>query len=155
MKTRIVALTIVVMCFAVAVALAADATVGSWKLNLTKSKYSPGPAPKSSTIKVEATGQDMKVTIDTENADGTKLHSEWVGKYDGKDYAVKGDPNSDMRSYKKIDDYTIEATAKKAGKVTTTTKSVYSKDGKTRTSTQTGTNAQGQKVNSSIFYDKQ
>jgi hypothetical protein len=110
---------------------------------------------KSSTSKIESVGDNMKVTIDTVNADGTSLHSEWVGKYDGKDYPVKGDPNSDMRSYTRVDDYTMQATAKKASKVTLTTKTVYSKDGKSRTGTQTGTNAQGQKVNNTIVSIKQ
>ena len=155
MHKRAIALGIITLCFVVGTALAADMTVGTWKLNLAKSKYSPGPAPKSQTIKIEATGDNMKVTIDGIDGEGKPTHSEWVGKYDGKDYAVKGDPNSDMRSYKKIDDSTMEAVAKKAGKTTTTSKTVYSKDGKSRTNAQTGTNPQGQKVNNTIVYDKQ
>ena len=152
---RVVALGTIALCCIVGTALAADVTVGTWKVNVAKSKYSPGPAPKAQTVKIESMGDNIKVTIDGTDAEGKPLHNEWVGKYDGKDYAVKGDPNADMRAYKKIDDYNFEAFAKKAGKATTTTKSVYSKDGKTRTSTQTGTNPQGQKVNNSIVYEKQ
>jgi hypothetical protein len=155
MKTRILALILIAACIWTGIAFAADNTSGTWKVDTAKSKYSPGPAPKSSTIKIESVGDNMKVTIDTANTDGTMLHSEWVGKYDGKDYPVKGDPNTDMRSYTRVDDYTIQSTAKKAGKVTLTTKTVYAKDGKTRTGTQTGTNAQGQKVSNTIVSTKQ
>jgi len=139
----------------VGVALAADVSLGTWKVNVAKSKYSPGPAPKAQTVKYEATGDNMKITVDGTDTTGKPIHNEWTGKFDGKDYAVKGDPDTDMRAYRRIDDYTTEIVAKKAGKVTTTTKSVYSKDGKTRTSTATGTDPRGQKVDNTIVYEKQ
>ena len=97
----------------------------------------------------------MRVIIDGTGADGKAVHSEWTGIFDGKDYPMKGDPNIDTRSFRKIDDYTLEIIAKKAGKVVTTTKTVYNKDGKTRISTQTGTNAQGKPVHNTIFSEKQ
>jgi hypothetical protein len=97
----------------------------------------------------------MKITVDGTGAAGKPIHNEWTGKFDGKDYAVKGDPDTDMRAYRRLDDYTMEIVAKKGGKVTTTTKSVYSKDGKTRTSTATGTDPTGQKVENTIVYEKQ
>jgi hypothetical protein len=155
MRQRTLFLLTILLCGAIGTALAADVWMGTWKVNTTKSKYSPGPAPKATTTKYEAAGDNMKVTVDGTDADGKALHNEWTGKFDGKDYAVKGDPDTDMRSYKKVDDSTMEIVGKKAGKVTTTTRSVYSKDGKTRTSTATGTNAKGQKVNNTIVYDKQ
>jgi len=152
---RTIALGFIALCFVVGVALAADVSLGTWKVNVAKSKYSPGPAPKAQTVKYEATGDNMKITVDGTDAAGKPIHNEWTGKFDGKDYAVKGDPDTDMRAYRRMDDYTMEIVAKKAGKVTTTTKSVYSKDGKTRTSTATGTDPRGQKVDNTIVYEKQ
>jgi hypothetical protein len=156
MKRRMIVVCVVTLCLAVGtLCLAADQTVGTWKVNVAKSKYSPGPSPKVSMVKFEETGDNVKIVVDATEADGKASHNEWTGKYDGKDYAVKGDLNTDARSYKKTDDYTLEVVSKKAGKVTTTSKSVYSQDGKTRTLTTTGTNAQGQKVDNSVIYEKQ
>jgi hypothetical protein len=155
MHRRIVVFGIIALSFAVGVALAADATLGTWKTNVAKSQYSPGPAPKSNTAKFEASGDNIKVTVDGSDGEGKPVHNEWVGKYDGKDYPVKGDPNTDTRSYKKIDDYTLEVVSKKAGKVTTTSKAVYSRDGKTRTLATTGSDVQGRKVNNTVLYEKQ
>ena len=142
MKRRMIVVCVVTLCLAVGtLCLAADQTVGTWKVNVAKSKYSPGPSPKVSMVKFEETGDNVKIVVDATEADGKATHNEWTGKYDGKDYPVKGDLNTDARSYKKTDDYTLEVVSKKAGKVTTTSKSVYSQDGKTRTLTTTGTNA--------------
>jgi hypothetical protein len=128
---------------------------GTWKLNAAKSKYSPGPAPKSQTAVVDAVDGGMKVVVDRVEADNQKVHFEWTAKFDGKDYPVKGDPSRDAVSVKKIDDYNIEITNKKGGKMTTMIKAVYAKDGKTRVETVTGTNAQGQKVENVTAWDKQ
>ena len=138
------------------VAFAADNNVGTWKLNVAGSKYSPGPAPKSQTVKIEAWGEDgVKFTADGVDAEGKSTHWEFQAKYDGKDYAFKGNPDADMISYKRIDASTLEATTKLKGKVATTAKVVVSKEGKTRTLTQKGKNAKGQDVNNVVVYDKQ
>ena len=127
---------------------AADNNIGTWMLNVPKSKFDPGPAPKSATLKIEAWGEDgVKFTSDGVDAEGKPTHFEFQAKYDGKDVAVKGNPDFDMLAYKRVDANTLEATTKRAGKVTGTGKVVVSKDGKTRTVTQTGTNAKGQKIN--------
>jgi hypothetical protein len=80
---------------------------------------------------------------------------EFSPKYDGKDYPATGLPGADTISMKKIDDYTIETVSKKDGKRVMTTRSVVSKDGKTRTTTQTGKNAKGENVKNALIYDKQ
>jgi hypothetical protein len=121
--------------------------VGTWKLDTAKSKYSPGATPKSQIAVISAVDGGMKVVSDRVEADGQKVHFEWTAKFDGKDYPVTGDASRDAVSVKKIDDYSIEVTNKKGGKVTTSIKAVYAKDGKSRVETVTGTNAQGQKVN--------
>jgi hypothetical protein len=86
---------------------------------------------------------------------GGVTHWEWTGKLDGKDYPVTGDPNSDARSYKQIDDHTLEFTIKKGGKITISGRVVVSADGKTRTATARGTDSQGKKFQSTPVYDKQ
>src|SRR5437667_12318851 len=82
-------------------------------------------------------------------------HDEWTGKFDGKDYPVTGNPNSDMRSYTKIDEHTLELNVKKGGKITTSGRVVVSADGKRRTVTTSGTGSQGKKFKSTPVYGKQ
>ena len=143
--------------------MAADMVVGNWKLNVAKSKYSPGPPPQSVNVKVEAVdGGGIKLVADGAYPRGTKTHGEYTAKYDGKDYPTNplldGKPNpaaADMASWKKIDDYTYEATNKLKGKALTVARHAISKDGKTRTVTTTGTNTQGQKVNDTTVFEKQ
>jgi len=139
---------------AVALASAEDVNMGTWKLNEAKSKISQG-APKNSTVAYAAAGDKVKVTVDGTDAQGKASHSEWTGLFDGKDYAVSGDPTSDMRSYKRIDDHTLEFTGKKGGKVTVSGRVVVAADGKSRTVTTDGTDAKGAKLSSTAVYDKQ
>lgn len=118
MKARTTALALAVCLVGATVCLAADGFMGTWKLNEAKSKIGPG-APKNSTVVYEAAGDSIKVTIDGTGGDGKPLHSEWTGQFDGKDYPVTGDPSTDMRSFKKVDDNTLMVTQKKGDKVFT------------------------------------
>ncbi len=152
MKTKPILLALA-LCFVAALALASP-MMGTWKLNEAKSKFPPG-FPKNHTVVYSAAGDNVKVTVDGVDAEGKPTHSEWTGKFDGKDYPLTGDPNADTRSYKKIDDHTTDLTNKKAGKVTSTAKIVISADGKTRTVTISGTDPKGNKVNATALYDKQ
>lgn len=155
MKVRTLLLILLVCFVAVAVCLAEDsAFMGTWKLNEAKSKIAPGAA-KNSTVVYEAAGDSVKVTIDGTGADGKPAHTEWTGKFDGKDYPVTGDPNSDARSIKKTNDHTLSFAVKKGGKVTTSGKIVLSADGKSRTVTTTSTDKNGKKVHGTTVYDKQ
>lgn len=135
--------------------LAADSQIGTWKLNIAKSKIMD-TAPKSAVTKIEATADGgIRVTVDNVGADGKPVHYSFTAKYDGKDYPVKGDPSRDMVAYTKKDDYTYHAVSKLAGKVTSDATIVYSKDGKTRTVTVTGTGPQGQSGTNVQVYDRQ
>ena len=154
MKARTMVVTLALCFVGVAVCLAEDVNMGTWKLNEAKSKLAPG-APKNSTVVYEAAGDDVKVTVEGTDSEGKPTHNEWTGKFDGKDYPVTGDPSSDARSYTKVDDHTLQLTVKKDGKVTTTGSIVVSADGKTRTVTTSGTDAKGNKVSSTAVYDKQ
>ena len=128
--------------------------MGTWKLNEAKSKLSAG-APKNGTVAYTAAGDKVKVTVDGVDAEGKATHNEWTGKFDGKDYPVTGDATSDVRSYKRIDDRTLEFTAKKGSNVTLTGRVAVSADGKTRTVITTGTDAKGGKISATAVYDKQ
>jgi hypothetical protein len=154
MKVRTIVSSLA-LCFVTAtVCLAQDAQIGTWKLNEAKSKI-PAGAPKNHTVIYERVGEDTKVTVDGTATDGSATHNEWTGKFDGKDYPVTGDPTSDARSYRQINARTVTFTIKKDGKVTTTGRVVVSADGKSRTVTTTGTDAQGQKFKVVAVYDKQ
>lgn len=137
------------------VALAGDNWLGTWNLDLAKSKYSPGPAPKSLTLTFEATPGGIKFTGDGVSADGKPNHSMFLSKFDGKDVPYEGNPDADTASPMKLDDNSYSNTWKKGGKTTITAKVVVSADGKTMTITQTGTNAKGEAVNNTIVYNQQ
>jgi hypothetical protein len=150
------ALIVISVLALTAVVLAADVHVGTWKLNVAKSKYSPGPAPRSQTLKIEAWGDDgLKYSADGVDAEGKPTHAEFQAKYDGKEYPFKGNPDADTLAYKRIDANSLEATLELKGKQTITAKVTVSKDGKTRTVTQTGKTAQGQTMNTTSVYEKQ
>lgn len=154
MKLRTSIVLLLVLVVGTMICMAADLNIGTWKLNEAKSKIDAG-LPKNVTVVYEAAGDSVKATVDGVDGQGKPTHSEWTGKFDGKDYAVTGDPNSDMRSMKKIDDHTMELTVKKAGKVTMTGRLVIAADGKSRTLTVNGTDAAGKKMQSTSVYDKQ
>ena len=122
--------------------MAADPLIGTWKLNEAKSKFTPGTG-KNTRVVYETRGSQVRITADGVNADGKATHSEWIGKLDGKDYSVTGDPTSDMRSYTKLDDRTLDFTGKKGGNITVTGRVVVAADGKSRTVTTSGTTGTG------------
>ena len=150
-------LTLFLLCvFAVSVTAAAvDPHVGTWKLNVAKSKYSPGPAPKEVTMKIEAKGAGIHLTQTGTDGAGKPIRVDFSANYDGKDNPTTGVTNTDTIAVKRVDANTTESTLKKGGKVVMTVISVVSKDGKTRTSTFKGTDAAGKPVNNVAVYDKQ
>jgi hypothetical protein len=137
---------VLVVCSAVAGAgaQAPKGMEGTWKLNVAKSKFSPGPAPKSMTLVYSAVGTTgIKIVAHVVPATGADQHWEMTAHYDGKDHPVTGNPNADTISLTRIDDLTGESTFKKAGKVTATNRRTLSADGKTLTITSTGTTEDG------------
>ena len=139
-----------------AIAWAADdPLVGTWKLNVSKSKFTPGPAPQEETRVYEAQAEGINVTVKTIEADGHTATMHISANYDGKDYPVTGDPNTDTRSYKKVNDHTLAFANKKGDKVTISGRGVVSADGKSRTVTISGTDSKGKKFTSTAVYDKQ
>ena len=138
----------------VALAQGADPMLGTWKLNVAKSKTTY----KSGTTVIEAAGDAVKVTADLEAPDGTKYHWTWTAKYDGKDNPVTGTTpygSPAVASLTKVDARTAKVVGKVGGKQVVEQTITVSADGKTRTVVTHGTDAKGQKVDSTSLYEKQ
>jgi len=132
----------------------ANVTVGAWKLNAAKSKFTPAAQARYETITIESAGDNMKVILEGADSAGKPVRAEWTGKYDGKEYPVTGSPDIDSLAYAKRDDHHYNSTAKHDGKVATTSRITYSGDGKTRTVTTSGTNSKGGKISATAVYEK-
>jgi hypothetical protein len=127
---------------------------GTWKINLAKSKYDPGPGPKTATIRYEPSANGFVFTLDGVGTNGQPTHVVAKAAFDGKEYPLEGAAQKTLRVYRRIDTHTFEETDSVAGKVTLTRRVTVSKDGKTLTVTSKGTNAQGQRQNNVIVYEK-
>ena len=144
---------IIALAGGMALAQATDPLVGTWKLNVAKSK---GTALKSGTTKVEKDGDGVKMTAELVRADGTANKWSFTAKYDGKDNPVTGNsPYGDTVAVERVDAHTYHFTSKMGGKVMAQQTIVIAADGKTRTNTTKGTDAKGQPVDSVAFYEKQ
>jgi hypothetical protein len=118
--------------------------IGTWKQNLAKSKYNPGPAPTiPATLRMEAADGGEKLSVDGVGADGTPASWSYTVAYDSKPVPVKGSPYGDMASLKRINDRTSEIRYTRAGKLSRVSKRTVSSDGKTLTIAAKGTNAKG------------
>lgn len=135
--------------------------IGTWKLNLEKSKFDPRPPLRSRTETIAPVGDALKTSVEQVDAYGNHANVVEIAKLDGKDYsrtatgglATNG---GDTIALKRINGYTVEATIKKHGEVVTLIRQVVSKDGKTKTATYLkGTNAHGEAVHSVLVFDKQ
>lgn len=154
-RWRIVHVVLVAsMAMAATAAFAQSGELGTWRLNVAKSKFTPGPAPKSSSVTFSAAGQGVKAVIDTVGADGSKVHWEYTANFDGKAYPVTGNPDGDMVIARRINPTSIETSYTLKGKATTVNTRVVAADGKTLTVTTTGTNGQGQKVNNVQVFER-
>jgi hypothetical protein len=136
-------------------AFAADTAVGTWKLNVAKSTFSPGPAPKSQTRTYAETPQGITLTIKTTAADGKESTATLTFKVDGKPYPVSGNPDFDMVSITQVDALTFHSTQTKAGAAVGAGVRTVSKDGKTLTFSQKGTHANGGKYEDVSVFDRQ
>ena len=127
---------------------------GTWNLNPAKSKYSPGPPPKSMTITYSAAGFGMKIVVDVVPAEGPAQHWEMTPTYDGLDHKVTGNPDADTISIKRISDTKGESTFKKGGKVMAVNVRTLSSDGKTLTIESKGTTGDGKPRHDTAVYEK-
>jgi hypothetical protein len=154
---RLVGFAIVTLLTALTLFVAtagADQLSGTWSMNAEKSMYSPGPAPKSLTVVIESDENNYKVDATGTDGDGKPIHVQYNAKFDGKDYPATGIANADTVSVKRIDANTVETMQKKDGKVVMTVTTKVSADGKSRTSTWRGKNAEGKDVHNVVVFDK-
>ncbi len=152
-KSRIAVGAVAVSFMAATACFAANAQIGSWKLNNAKSKLPTGMGKNNNVVYTEE-GDRIKVTVDGADKDGKPTHSVWVGKFDGKAYPIKGNLAYNSVGYRVINDHTNAIQALKDGKLLWSGTITVAKDGKSRTVTIRGRGANGKKFSGKAFYDK-
>jgi hypothetical protein len=152
-KTRIAVLAAALSFTAAAACFAASPQMGTWKLNEAKSKLVPGMG-KNTTVTYAEQKDKIKITVEGIDKDGKPTHSVWVGKFDGKAYPVKGNLPYNSVAYKVVNDRTNDITAMKDGKIGWSGQITVAADGKSRTVTINGTDANGKKFKGKAVYDK-
>jgi hypothetical protein len=146
----------VILCAGVTTAQEKDPMFGVWKLNVAKSTFSPGPAPKELTATIEASGPGRKVSVTGVNADGTPLKWGYTGNFDREEYKVTGtNPDADVVILRRVSPNATRTTYKLAGKETLVNGISVSADGKTLTVASTGVNAKGQTVKNNQVFERQ
>jgi hypothetical protein len=156
LSTLLVAIALA--CGGSAVALTAEAAsllTGTWNLNLAKSKFDPGPAPKSDSRTYVERAQGVTVTVNIVAASGSTISEHATYNYDGKDYPIIGNPREDALSLKRVNARTTIITQKLSGKAVGTETRVISADGKVMTISAKGTDAKGVPFERVAVYDKQ
>jgi hypothetical protein len=153
MKT-LVRKTLIALAVTTIVAFGADNSIGTWKLNVEKSKYTPGPMPvKTLTVTREAADGGVKQTVTGERADGTAISASYTAQYDGKDVHVTGNAPYDMIAIKQVNANTLTDTRAKTGSTYKATgRTVVSNSGKTMTTTTKGTNSEGKLFTSVLVF---
>ena len=153
MNTRIAAVAVALSFTAATACFAANPQMGTWKLNEAKSKLVPGMG-KNTTVTYAEQKDKIKITVDGVGKDGKPTHSVWIGKFDGTAYPVKGNLPYNSVAYKVVNDRTNDITAMKDGKIGWTGQITVAADGKSRTVTINGTDANGKKFKGKAVYDK-
>jgi hypothetical protein len=153
MNTRIAAVALALSFTAATACFAANPQIGTWKLNEAKSKLVPGMG-KNTTVTYAEQKDKIKITVDGVGKEGKPTHSVWVGKFDGKAYPVKGNLPYNSVAYKVVNDRTNDITVMKDGKIGWTGQITVAADGKSRTVTINGTDANGKKFKGKAVYDK-
>lgn len=132
-----------------------DPNNGTWVLNVAKSKFNPGPGAKRGTTTVKIENGTETYSSELTDANGKSTTTSFTAKTDGTDAPATGNPYGDTISIKHPTPSTLIATIKKDGKVTMVVHVKVSADGKSRTSTYSGKNAEGKEVKDVVWYDKQ
>ena len=156
---RILRVTILsLFVFSVAAWADDNPLIGKWKINLAKTKYNAGTAPKNQVITYQMVGDALRLTAEIDNAQGHQTNT-YAAEYDGKDYPFTSTAKDAVAGQtvrlKRIDDTTTQRTTYFNGKQIGTVTEVVSKDGKTLTRTQKGVNPQGQPIDNVQLLDKQ
>jgi hypothetical protein len=159
MKQTLLAILVLAVCLVAPTLIKADtnANVGTWKLNVEKSKYPANMAPKSLTRTVSVDGDKVTYSFEGTAADGSALKYSFTVQYDGKDYEITGTGpfGSDHIAIKQINSHMFEATLKKGDKIIATSHSTVSHDGKMTTISGKGTDKDGKPMKQTQVFDKQ
>jgi hypothetical protein len=136
----------------------ADNSLGTWKANVAKCKYTPAPwSVKNLTVTREAAPGGVKVTNTGTRTDGSAINTSYTAKYDGSSSEVTraGSPYDSM-SVKQGDANTFTYEAKNSKtKYRASGRIVISGGGKTMTTTASGVDANGKPMTLKLVYDKQ
>jgi hypothetical protein len=152
---RVAQLTLAVSLFATALFAADNRFLGTWKVNIAKSQFSPGPVPKELTVTFADDGEKIKRALEGIDAEGKPFKQEGSIKWDGQDHPMPNGDGTMTIAWKMVNDNTVQFTRKSEGKVTTTGHAVLSKDAKTVTITETSVNSKGEKVHSVVVLERQ
>jgi uncharacterized Zn-binding protein involved in type VI secretion len=159
MKQTLLALVALAVCLVAPALMKADSSafVGTWKLNLEKSKYPPNAAPKSMMRTVTADGDKVTYSFEGTAADGSAIKYSFTVQYDGKDNAISGSGpfGADHVALKLVNSHMTEGTLKKGDKVVSTVHTTVSHDGKMATISGKGTDPDGKPIKQTQVYDKQ
>ncbi len=153
---------IVILATALAVALpvasvageAPDPLLGTWQLNLAKSKFNPAPGPKGQLRTYSRTGDTEKLVSRGVDSAGKPNLVQYTARFDGKDYPITGSLGGDQISLKRVDASTTVSTQKRDGKPAIIARRTVSQDGKTLTVTSQGTTAEGVPIDSTLVFDR-
>jgi len=154
MNARAIALTLALSSLATVAAIAQAPHMGTWKMDEARSKV-PANSVKNPTVTYEMAGDNIKCTTEGVDANGNSQHTEWTGKFDGKDYPVTGETGSDTRAYTMVNDHKLSFVSKKGSTTSVSGTITVSADGKTRTLKTTAPDASGKKVTSTAIYTRQ
>ena len=129
--------------------------VGTWTVNVAKSRYEPGASPRSEVLQFELVGDGIKVSLDGVNQQGP-YHSEAIGKFDGLDVPVVATPARRARftyAFRRVDERTWEIVIKVNGTPQLLVRNVVSEDGRTMRGVSTVI-SRGH-VNQDVLYERQ
>ena len=133
----------------------ADPVIGTWKLNVQKSRFLPGPAFKSETRTYEEQKDGIKVTIHTVDGKGRDVTSVYLTTPDGQQHVVSGAGGpADSVGLKRINEFTAESTLMHAGKEIAKTTRVVDPQGKTMTISYKGLDPEGSPVDYKLVFER-
>ena len=134
---------------------AADRVLGTWRLNIAKSKFNPGPPPESQTRAYELYRDGIRTTVRTVYAGGNTSFVQFVSDYSGDQVPISGSPDADMIALKSVDADTAEAELYHAGRAIGRVRRVISRDGQTMTIAVELNNLEGVRVTNLQVFEKQ
>lgn len=132
-----------------------DPILGSWKLNVDKSTFTPGPGWLSQTRIYRATPAGISVSWIGVDANGETMQVSYAYDYDGRDYPMTGSANYDTLNAVRIDARSGRSEEKRDGKTVGIAVRTVSPDGKVLTITDKGTNRKGRAFSQILVFDRQ